>query len=467
MSRTTAAETTEPIRIGPGALVVMVGGIASGKTTYAKRIATEILGDPNAVIEADGIRATLFGDAAKQGDPARIHGLGHEMARIRLEAGLPVVYDATNLLARDRAGLIALAKETGAPLVAAWVEASIEEMAARNAIRERVVPDQVVAKMAARAAQVRQADLEKEGFTVIHIPAGGDLGAVEAVPSGWNNQTLRGPFDIIGDIHGCIHTLEALMAKLGYSEDGSHPEGRQLVSVGDIVDRGRHTWDTWTYVSGLVKTGRLLLVKGNHEAKQSRYLEKMAKRAIAGEDPYGVITDLEKMQGEAHGLTPSLREAHERGNVEEWRERAAAMARLPNHLSLDGGRLLVCHGAARKDLIGRDDPYDKEAESWFLYGAPTGARDERGFPIRADWQEEWEGGAFVVVGHSTVAEPRHRSNGGGSLNIDTGCAFGPNGVDVHTRQPFTGKLTAARWPEVTTDVEAALVSVPVDESDLA
>src|SRR5690606_122615 len=128
-------------------------------------------------------------------------------ARIRLDAGLPVIYDATNLLPRDRASLVALAKETGSPLVAVWVEATFEEMTLRNSGRGRVVPAEVVARMAARADQVRHADLEKEGFTVIRTRSGEPLPAMSVVPSGWNNNQMEGPFDVIGDIHGCIHTL--------------------------------------------------------------------------------------------------------------------------------------------------------------------------------------------------------------------------------------------------------------------
>ena len=52
-------------------------------------------------------------------------------------------------------------------------------------------------------------------------------------------QTLpEGCLDIIGDIHGQYAALQALLRHLGYDEDGTHPQGRHLILLGDLVDRG-------------------------------------------------------------------------------------------------------------------------------------------------------------------------------------------------------------------------------------
>src|SRR5690606_31064820 len=99
----------------------------------------------------------------------------------------------------------------------------------------------------------------------------------------WNDKTdLHGPFDIVGDVHGCYEELTALLAELGYtvtgeSADGpmagpvyAHPEGRMMVFLGDIVDRGPRILDTLKLVYNMVRAGHALCVPGNHDMKFMR-----------------------------------------------------------------------------------------------------------------------------------------------------------------------------------------------------
>ena len=74
-----------------------------------------------------------------------------------------------------------------------------------------------------------------------------------------------GPLDIVGDVHGERRALEALMAAAGYDRAGRHPEGRTLVFVGDLVDRGPDSPGVVDLVRRLVDAGRALAVLGNHE----------------------------------------------------------------------------------------------------------------------------------------------------------------------------------------------------------
>ena len=79
-------------------------------------------------------------------------------------------------------------------------------------------------------------------------------------------QSLHdGPIDIVGDVHGEITALNALIGKLGYTQDGRHPHGRRLVFVGDLVDRGEDSPAMVERVAGLVQAGRAQCVLGNHE----------------------------------------------------------------------------------------------------------------------------------------------------------------------------------------------------------
>lgn len=216
-------------------------------------------------------------------------------------------------------------------------------------------------------------------------------------------------YDVIGDVHGCINTLHLLLDQLGYERDGQHEKGRRLAFVGDLVNRGAHSKETFLYVMRLVGSGRASTVRGNQDL------------AWAEQNP----------------------------ELGRW------TSSMPLQLLVDDGRLLIVHAAIRADLIGRED---EEAERWCLFGNPTPVADGR--RQRTDWQASYDGEPFVVAGHSVVREPRFGSSGGGSVIIDTGAAHGPNARDRFTGRPFDGYLTALRWPEQTT------VSMPTDPADL-
>jgi hypothetical protein len=74
-----------------------------------------------------------------------------------------------------------------------------------------------------------------------------------------------GPLDIVGDVHGVYDALDALLERLGYGTNGFHPEGRKLVFVGDLVDRGPNSPAVFEKVMHLVTTGYAQCVLGNHE----------------------------------------------------------------------------------------------------------------------------------------------------------------------------------------------------------
>jgi Calcineurin-like phosphoesterase len=74
-------------------------------------------------------------------------------------------------------------------------------------------------------------------------------------------------YDLIGDIHGCCDSLAALLKRLGYREqDGRyrHPE-RQVIFLGDFIDRGPLQREVVTLVRNMVEAGSALAVMGNHE----------------------------------------------------------------------------------------------------------------------------------------------------------------------------------------------------------
>ena len=90
--------------------------------------------------------------------------------------------------------------------------------------------------------------LGREGFRHVFIlstPEEIDAAILERVPLYNDKRSERGPFDIIGDIHGCCDELETLLQQLGYVSGASysHPEGRKAIFLGDLVDRGPRILD--------------------------------------------------------------------------------------------------------------------------------------------------------------------------------------------------------------------------------
>ena len=93
--------------------------------------------------------------------------------------------------------------------------------------------------------------LGREGFRHVNVLKSQeevDAAVIERQPL-WNNRNREtGPFDIIGDVHGCCDELEQLLQQLGYERnDGApwtHPGGRKAILVGDLVDRRPRIVDT-------------------------------------------------------------------------------------------------------------------------------------------------------------------------------------------------------------------------------
>jgi protein phosphatase len=264
--------------------------------------------------------------------------------------------------------------------------------------------------------------LEREGFRrVIHLRAVEEIDDAEIVrePLGTDKRSLAGPFDIIGDVHGCGDELERLLDLLGYSitwgeADGERtvtvtpPQGRMAVFVGDLVDRGPRTPDVLRIAMAMVEAGHALVVEGNHENKLSRWMQ--------GRDIKP-----------AHGLQETIDQLETQSG--SFKVKAKAFLNdLRTHYWLDDGRLCVAHAGLREDLIGRSSG---TVRSFALYGETTGETDAFGLPVRADWAGNYRGKSSVVYGHVAQAEAFWVNN---TICLDTGCCFG-------------GKLTALRWPE--------------------
>jgi protein phosphatase len=232
----------------------------------------------------------------------------------------------------------------------------------------------------------------------------------------FDRRDLTGPFDIVGDVHGCCDELEALLGDLGYRvEWGANrrvtvtpPSGRSLVFVGDLVDRGPRIPDVLRIAMAMRNAGTALCVEGNHDNKFGRRLN--GANVTAGD---GLQMSIDQVEAEGAAFKERVR---------------AFIARLPSYLWLDEGRLVVAHAGLKEEMIGREDG---KVRSFALYGDTTGEMDEDGYPVRRNWAAGYSGEAAIVYGHVAAPEVQWLNN---TICLDSGCCYG-------------GRLTALRWPE--------------------
>jgi protein phosphatase len=399
------------IEIPELSVVALMGASGSGKSTFAKQHfkATEIL-------SSDYFRGLVSDDETDQSATKAAFDSLYYIAAKRIDAGKLVVIDATNVQQNARDAVIRLAREHD--LLATVIVFDIDEETCLERNRER--PDRNFGAHVVRnhIKDLRRSvrNLKREGFRYIHtFKSPEEMADVEIVRTKlWNDKRDEsGPFDIIGDVHGCYDELCSLLEKMNYSVDRAAcaalpPDGRRAIFLGDLCDRGPKNIEVLSLVMNMSAAGHALCIPGNHDVKLLRKL-----RGADVKLNHGLGITVEQME-----IMPA-----------EFKERAAAFIDgLVSHYVLDRGKLLVAHAGLKEAYQGRSSGRVRE---FCLYGDTTGETDEFGLPVRLDWADDYRGKALVVYGHVPSREVRSLNN---TLCIDTGCVFG-------------GKLTAYRYPE--------------------
>lgn len=436
-------------------LVLLIGTSGAGKSTFARR-----LFKPTEIVSSDQCRALVADDENNQASTTDAFALLHYLVGLRLKRGLLTVVDATNVQPEARKTLVQLARDYHVLPTAVVLdvpdrlaEDRNRQRAERQHLGRHVVPQQ--RQQLRRSLRL----LKGEGFRhIYHLHGPEEIDAIQTVvrdPLYSNRQQETGPFDIIGDVHGCYQELTQLLDRLGYAveaepindvrdlgvrvtrrPDGpatghapaesaagdsagtpSRPDGvpRRVVFLGDLVDRGPDSPAVLRLVMRMVQDGLALCVPGNHDIKLLRYLN--GKQV---NENHGFAETVQQLAGESDTFKSQLRQF---------------LDGLVSHYVLDGGRLVVAHAGMREDMQGRGSG---AVRAFALFGETTGEIDEFGLPVRYNWASEYRGRATVVYGHTPVPDAEWLNN---TIDIDTGCVFG-------------GQLTALRYPE------RELVSVP-------
>ncbi len=406
------------IAIPDFALVALIGASGSGKSTFALKHFAE-----TEIVSSDRCRGLIADDETDQSATRDAFDLLYTIVGKRLASRRLTVVDATNLRPEDRAKGIEVARRYHALPVAIVLDLPAEMSVERNRSRAnrtfgaKVVFDHV------RLLRKSLRNLRREGYRSVYVlDKMEDIEAASVVREPLYNDRRgdHGPFDIIGDVHGCYDELVSLLERLGYVETTlnggatwQHPEGRRAVFLGDLVDRGPGIVQVLRLAMSMVESGSALCVPGNHEMKLGRKIDG-------------------KNVNVSHGLAETLAQFDALPDQERSTFVASArqfIEKLVSHYWLDDGKLVVAHAGLRAEMQGRGS---REVREFALYGETTGETDEFGLPVRYDWAKEYRGSALVAYGHTPVPQVEWVNK---TVCLDTGCVYG-------------GSLTAMRYPEL-------------------
>lgn len=406
---------SRPIKVPELSLVVLIGASGSGKSTFVRKHFR-----PTEILSSDVCRGIVSDDENSQEATVDAFELLHFVARKRLARGLLTVVDATNVQAEARKPLVAIAREYHCLPTAIVLNLSEKLSHERNKDRTDRTFGPHVVRQQLQQLRASLRGLEREGFRhvfVLDSPEAVDEAVVERTPL-WNNRRHEhGPFDVIGDVHGCFDELAELLEKLGYrigASNGdhgfatSHPQGRKAVFVGDLVDRGPNVPGVLRLAMAMTSQGTALCVPGNHDIKLMRKLRGRDVRIT-----HGLAESLAQLEREPSSFTEAV---------------VSFIDALVSHYVFDDGKLVVAHAGLKESMQGRGSGAVRD---FALFGETTGETDDYGLPVRYPWAADYRGRALVVYGHTPVPEPEWLN---GTICIDTGCVFG-------------GKLTALRYPE--------------------
>lgn len=400
-------------------LVLLIGASGSGKSTFAQKHFKKY-----EVVSSDICRGVVSNDENDLKATNDAFELLYYIIGKRLKNGYLTVVDATNVQPEARKGLINLARQYHTLPVAIVLDLPQRVCEDRNENRgDRNFGSHVIRQ---QKQQLKRSfkKLKREGFRKIYVlKSEEEVNAITAIKRDKlysDKKHLNGPFDIIGDIHGCYDETIELLNKLGYEirsvEDNgsnygievSHPENRQVIFLGDLVDRGPKSPAVLRLAMSMVRNGIGLCVPGNHDLKLQKKLN--GKNVQLN---HGLAETMEQLENEPPAFLVEVKEF---------------LYSLISHYILDNGKLAVAHAGIKEEMQGRGSG---AVRSFCLYGETSGETDEFGLPVRYNWAADYKGKAKVVYGHTAVLKAEWFNK---TIDIDTGCVFG-------------GELTALRYPE--------------------
>lgn len=249
----------EPLAIGK--LYLLSGAPASGKSTWIEPL-------KHLTVSTDALRDTLVGHRVFDGKiqrlsaaDAQVFNIAQQIVTTRMAEKLTTFVDATLTTEADRAVFAKIAQKAGVPVEVLIFDEPLEVCQARNAQRATTVPDHVVTKFHEK--------LERTSALPYRLVTSNTYPQLIAT------DLATATIDVVGDVHGMFDELVCLLETMGYSlETGVpvHPQGRKLLFLGDVVDRGPKSIQVLQLVRRAVAQGHFM-VMGNHEHKLVKFWE--------------------------------------------------------------------------------------------------------------------------------------------------------------------------------------------------
>lgn len=360
------------ITIVAGTLVILSGLPGAGKS----RLRSQAKNLPQgAWISADDLRDQILGTIRDLGAHGKEHIRRYEsantsvfaimtmMVRERLTAGFTTVVDATNLNDADRKGWADIAADCGAPVQVLIVDTSLEQCLINNRNRASHVPESVIHNMNQPPAPVIPESVKQrtkpgkeptitlsEGFTRTSCYPYELVDAENTTLVFGPHELEHTRYDVVTDIHGLLLEFLALLAKAGWVyENGrlSHPQGRKLLVLGDLVDRGPYSLEVLALLERAVADGVAIVLRGNHDHKLMRFYDQARREGV---ERWGSHSNAET------GMKLlSLKE-------EEANRLVNFIRRMPTHATWERDKIAFVHAD-----VHRFDPMATTAET-MMYG---------------------------------------------------------------------------------------------------